>query len=80
MEDKRLERIEMKIDDQAEHVASIDVTLRGQAVQLEQHIARTNDLQTIVISLNRKVTMVEGAMKFIGVLAIVAELLRVFIK
>lgn len=80
MDDNRLTRIEAKIDDQAEHLNSIDVTLKGQAIQLEDHIARTNDLQVIVIALNRKVTLAEGAIKLVGGLAILAEIARMFVK
>jgi hypothetical protein len=79
-DDKRLERIELKLDDTADHLGNIDVTLKGQAVQLEDHIRRTNELQDIVISINRKVTLAEGAMKFIGVVAIIAEAVRLFVK
>jgi len=80
MEDQRLSRIEAKIDDQHDHLSSIDVTLKGQAVQLEDHIARTNDLQVIVVALTRKVTLAEGAIKLLGGAAILAEIIRMFVK
>ncbi len=68
-EDKRLERIETKIDDQNEHLASIDVTLALQHESLRHHIRRTDDLQKLVLRSDRHVTMAEGVLKFTGLLA-----------
>lgn len=73
-------RFEKKIDDISDRLGSIDVTLKGQAVQLEEHIMRTNQLQDIVIAINRKVTLAEGALKLLGGAAIAFEIYRAWIK
>lgn len=44
-EEKRLERIEAKIDDISDHMGSIDVTLAMQHESLKNHIRRTEALE-----------------------------------
>lgn len=80
MDNKRLERIEYKIDHQDEHLGSIDVTLAKQHESIDHHIARTDALQVIVIALNRKITLAEGAIKLLGAAAVIAEIIRLFVK
>lgn len=81
-DDKRLERIEDKVDNINQHIGDINQTLAGQAISLETHIRRTNALQEIVVDVRRKVTLAEGALKLIGFLAIIAgiaESIRVIV-
>jgi hypothetical protein len=66
---KILDRLETKLDDQNEHLSSIDVTLGVQSVQLRQHIQRTNELQKIVVQVQKHVLMVNGALKLLGIIA-----------
>ncbi len=68
-DDKRLERIEKKLDDTAEHLVSIDVTLAAQHVSLRDHIRRTEILESDIKPVRRHVAMVEGVFKFIGIIA-----------
>ncbi len=69
-DDKRLERIEQKLDATNIHLVSIDLTLVDQKKDLVYHIKRTDDLQAIVMHVNKHVDMVNGALKFIGALGI----------
>lgn len=69
MDDKRLERIETKLDDTNEHLASIDVTLASQHVSLKHHIRRTELLEKELAPIKRHVDMVNGALKLLGILA-----------
>lgn len=73
-DDKRLERIEKKLDDSMEHLASIDVSIAKQGIDWSYHVKRTDDLQIIVTSVNKKVTMVEGVLKFLGLLSLIGGL------
>lgn len=66
---KRLERIENKQDDANEHLASIDTTLAAQHVSLLEHMRRTSILEQDMRPVRRHVAMMEGAFKFIGVVA-----------
>lgn len=74
--EKRLERIEAKIDDSNDHLASIDVTLASQHASLREHIRRSNMLEAKMAPVERHVNRVEGALKLItlaAALAAVAE-------
>jgi hypothetical protein len=69
MDDKRLTRIEQKIDDQNEHLSSIDITLGMQSVQLKHHIKRTDDLQQITLQVQKQIFLINGAVKLLGIVA-----------
>lgn len=71
-EDKRLERIEAKIDDLNDHLGSIDVTLGQQHISLKEHIRRTSILEDEFKPIKKHVNMVEGGFKLLGILASVA--------
>ncbi len=81
-DDKRLERIEDKIDSLSTHLSSIDSTLAGQHVQLSEHIRRTSILEDTVKPIKEHVDMVKGAMKLIAIIGsiiLVAEGLKALI-
>lgn len=71
-DEKRLERIEAKIDDTNDHLASIDVTLAQQHISLREHIRRTAILEDEIKPIKRHVDMVSGALKLIGLMAALA--------
>lgn len=78
-DDKRLERIEAKLDDVSDHIATIDVTLGQQHISLKEHIRRTNMLEQEIKPLRKHVNMVEGFFKVLGILAsiaVIAECIR----
>lgn len=76
MDSKRLERIEDKIDKISGHMANVDVTLASQHVSLEHHIRRTAILEDQIKPLNKHKDRVEGALKLLGVLAVIFELYK----
>lgn len=81
MDDKRLERIESKLDLTNERLGAIDVTLGAQHVSLRDHVMRTNELQKIVIRVDRHVTIVNGIIKAILVsIAILSFILKLLGK
>lgn len=80
MDDKRLERIEKKLDDSNEHLASIDVTLAMQHESLRVHIKRTNKLEDELKPIRRHVYMVQGGMALLSLLGIIAGILKSFGK
>ncbi len=69
VDDKRLERIEDKVDIIGQHVGSINVTLAGQHISLEEHIRRTALLESELKPIKKHVDMVSGAMKLLAVAA-----------
>lgn len=77
-DDKRLERIELKIDDTNDHLASIDVILQGQHITLKEHVRRSNLLEAKIVPLETHVYRVEGALKLITLLAAIAAVVELF--
>ncbi len=68
-DDKRLERIEDKVDNIKDHISSMDVTLQGQHVTLKEHMRRTELLEQQVEPIKKHVEMMNGALKLLGVIA-----------
>lgn len=68
-------RLEHKIDVIAEKIGSIDVTLAKQHVSLAEHIKRTAILEKEIKPIQKHVAMVNGALKLIGIVAILAEII-----
>lgn len=65
----KLGRIETRLN-------SIDTTLASQHEILKEHIRRTELLEADVKPIQRHVSMVEGAIKFIGLLALLAGIIE----
>ena len=83
MQDDKLNRIEDKIDKIVDRISSIDSTLAGQAVELKEHIRRTEILEDEVKPIKDHVSMVNGVLKFIGLisaLAVIVECIHMFFK
>ena len=74
--DKRLDRIEIKLDEVAQRLGSIDSTLAAQQVSLDEHIRRTEILESDIKPVKKHVNMIEGAIKFIGLLAMFAAIIE----
>lgn len=79
-DDKRLERIETKLDDIGDHLGQINVTLAAQHVSLKEHIRRTALLEQEMKPVKKHVYMVNGALKLLGVLALLATIIEGIIK
>lgn len=80
VDDKRLERMEQKMDDQNDHLASIDITLSAQHAVLKEHIRRTEALEKDIKPIKRHVYMVQGAAALITLMGIIAGIIEVFKK
>ena len=70
--DKKLVRIESKIDQLVDRMGSIDVTLGKQHESLRDHIRRTELLEKIVEPIEKHVIMINGFIKLLVLLATVA--------
>lgn len=75
-DERRLERIENKIDKIGDHMSSIDVTLSGQHESLKEHIRRTELLERELAPIKKHVNMVDGALKMISIIAALAAILE----
>lgn len=79
-DDKRLERIESKVDDLDDHLASIDITLKAQHIILDEHVRRTEALEKMVAPMQKSMYMAKGAIALISLLALLAGIIEVFRK
>lgn len=68
-----LERLEDKLDKMIDSVASIDKTLAGQAIQLTEHVRRTNLLEGQVEVLKGLASKVRGVLMFLVFIVSTAE-------
>lgn len=80
MNDERLGRMENKLDRIAERLSSIDGTLQAQHVSLAEHIRRTELLEDQIKPVERHVVMVQGALKLIGLMAVLGGILGAVIE
>ncbi len=77
---KEFDKIDVKLDKLDSRLGSIDVTLAKQHVSLEDHIRRTDLLEQQIEPIKAHVAMVSGALKFIGILAMIAALVESLFK
>lgn len=75
-DDKRLERIEDKIDKIGDKQSEMSATLSAQHISLQEHMRRTALLETAIKPIVRKISMAEGALKLIGILAAIATIIE----
>lgn len=69
-----MDKVEAKLDRIAERLNSIDVTLASQHESLKIHIKRTNLLEEKLAPVEKHVAMVHGALKLIGLVAMLAAI------
>ena len=67
-----LAKLDKKIDKLDSRLDHVDITLIKQEAQLAEHIRRTNILEQKLEPVEKHVTMVNGVLKFIGLLAVIA--------
>lgn len=67
-------KIEVKIDKIVDTLGKQAVTLERLTVTVEDHVMRTNELQAIVLPMQRKFNYIEGILKFIGFIGILAAI------
>ncbi|HEY0750142.1 MAG TPA: hypothetical protein VGD26_03240, partial [Chitinophagaceae bacterium] len=82
-----VKNVDEKLDKISEHLNSIDVTLAKQAVQLEHHIYRTDlaeehlkRLEQEIKPMKKHVEQVNGALRLLGGLAVVAGFVKAVVE
>lgn len=78
MDDKRLERIEAKIDDQNGHLSAIDATLAAQHESLKLHMKRSEMLEAAFLPVKSRVDMALGAIALLGLIGTIAVIIEAF--
>lgn len=77
-DDKRLERIEKKIDDSNDHLVSIDITLAEQHITLREHMRRTALIEQELRPIKKHVSLMNAGAKIITLIATLLGLYRFF--
>lgn len=77
VDEKRLERIESKIDLIGSRLGGIEFTLGAQHSTLKEHARRSAALEAIVKLLERRVTMAEGAVALLGILSLIIGVYKI---
>ncbi len=71
-----LKRFEFKLDKIDQRINNVDVTLAAQHEVLKEHVRRTNLLEEQIKPIEKHVSMVNGAIKFIGLLGVIAAIIE----
>jgi len=80
MSDDRATRVEDKLDQIADKLGHIDVTLVRQNLTLEEHVRRTEALEAIIEPIHTKMAMAEGGLKLLGFLAVLIAIFEGLLK
>lgn len=80
MSDSKLDKIESKVDVIVERIHAIDKTLERNTASLELHIKRTDLLEQKLKPVEDHVAAINGFMKFIGFIGIVAGIVASLVK
>ena len=65
---------EQKLDKIVDTLGQQAVILERLTVTVEDHVMRTNELQNIVLPMQKKMNYAEGALKFVGFLALLGAI------
>lgn len=63
-------RLENKVDKIVESISEINITLAKQSVILDEHVKRSNLLEAKMAPLEKHVVMINGVLKFLGLIAV----------
>lgn len=64
------DKIDSKLDKIVEDINEINITLAAQHEQLKEHIKRSDLLEAKLDPIEKKITMIEGAGKLVGWIAV----------
>jgi len=78
--DKRIERIEAKVDTIQETIGEINTTLALQHESLREHMHRTSLLEEELLPIRKTLNKAEGIIDLLLVLAAVAALVTLFME
>lgn len=79
-DERRIERIETKIDDIKGDISSINSTLSAQHESLKEHMRRTDVLESEFKPIRRQSLMLAGVCSFVLLCAAIAGILELVIK
>ena len=71
---EQLNRLEDKVDKISDVMTKQEINLSRLTTTVEIHVERSNKLEGIVLPIQTKMNYVEGALKLLGALAVVAAI------
>lgn len=71
--------IDQKLDKISDTLTTQAITLERLTVTVEDHVRRTNILEADIVPIKKHVWMVNGALKLIGLLSMLAGIVEAFI-
>lgn len=71
---------DQKFDIIMQDIGEIKIVQAEQHIILKEHIKRSNNLEKIVLPIQKKINYVEGALKLIGFLAAMAAIIEIIRK
>lgn len=74
-----LKRFEFKLDRIDQRMNNVDITLAKQSEILDIHVKRTNILEDSLKPVQRHVAMVDGAIKFLGLLGVITAIIEAIV-
>jgi len=69
-------RLENKVDKIIDDTTEIKITLAKQHIVLVEHESRSTKLENIVLPIHKKFMMLEGALKFIGIISVILGIIE----
>jgi hypothetical protein len=79
MDDTQLDRIESGLKDLTAQQNKTNLVLIEQHLTLIEHTKRSQMLEDIVLPMQKKMTMVEGFLQGLGVLAVISGIIEVIV-
>lgn len=73
----KIDRLIDKVDNIESTLVKQEVNLARLTVSVEEHVKRSNNLEEALKPVQRHVVLFEGALKFIGLLGILASIVEV---
>lgn len=71
---EKLDRIQEVNDKQSEDISDIKITMARNTISLEEHMRRTTMLEQQIVPLVRRSNMLDGVLKFLGLLALFSSI------
>lgn len=79
MDETQLDHIEAKLDKLDDRQNKMDLTMVEQHLVLKEHVRRSELLEDMVIPIQKKITMVEGFLQGLGLLAVISGIVEVIV-
>lgn len=75
----KIDRLINKVDKIEDTLVKQEVNLARLTVSVEEHVKRSNNFEESLKPVQRHVVLVEGALKFIGLLGVLATIVETFL-